>query len=63
MLSKKFIIAGAILSIGVIVLNAHLVFGSAFPLSLFGWTFPFSERGSVMFLGVGLISLRWFFVH
>jgi hypothetical protein len=63
MLSKKFIIAGAILSIGVIALNAHLVLGADFPMSLFGLTLPFGERGFVMLLGVGLIGLRWFFVH
>ena len=63
MLSKKFIIAGAILSIGVIALNAHLVLGADFPMSLFGLTLPISQRGFVFLIGVGLIGLRWFLVH
>jgi len=63
MLSKKFIIAGSILSIGAITLNAHFVLGADFPMSLFGLTLPIGERGFVMLLGVGLIGLRWFFVH
>ncbi len=63
MLSKKFIIAGSVLSIGLIVSNAHFVLGSDFPMSLFGLALPFSERGFVVLIGGGLIGLRWLFVH
>jgi len=63
MLSKKFIIAGSILSIGLIFLNAHFVFGSVVPMSLFGLTLPISQRGFVFLIGVGLIGLRWYLVH
>ena len=63
MLIKKFIIAGLILSIGLVMLNAHLVFGSDFQMSLFGVPLPFNQRGFVLLLGVGLIGLRWFLVH
>ena len=63
MSTKKVIVISFIASVGLLAWNAQFVFGSVFPMSLFGLTLPFSERGSVMFLGVGLIGLRWFFVH
>ena len=63
MLIKKFIIAGLILSIGLVMLNAHLVFGSDFQMLLFGVPLPFNQRSFVLLIGVGLIALRWFLVH
>jgi hypothetical protein len=63
MSTKKFIIISFIASMGLLAWNAHFVFGSVFQMSSFSLTLPFSERDSVMFLGVGLIGLRWFFVH
>jgi len=43
--------------------NAHFVLGANFPMSLFGFALPFSERGFVVLIGVRLIGLRWFLVH
>ncbi|MBI2180384.1 MAG: hypothetical protein HYU31_06150 [Deltaproteobacteria bacterium] len=48
MLSKKFIIAGSILSIGLIFLNAHFVFGSVVPMSLFVVGFSSTEIAPTM---------------
>jgi hypothetical protein len=44
-------------------LRAYFVFDSDFPISLFGLIVPFSQRGFVLLIGVGLIELRWFLVH
>ena len=63
MLSKKFIISGSVLLIGLIFLNVHFVFGSVVPMSVFGLTLPISQRGFVFLIGVGLLGLRWFLVH
>ena len=63
MLSKKFIIAGVIISLSLMALRAHFVFDSDFQIWLFGLILPSSPRGFVLLIGVGLIGLRWFLVH
>jgi len=63
MFTKKFIIISFIVSMGLLAWNAHFLFRSVFPMSLFGWTIPFNERGLVFLIGIGFIGLRWYLVH
>ena len=59
----SLIVIGLLTTFALVALNADSLFGVSFGIPSSAFDLPFSDRASVLIIGVGLIGLRWFLVH